>query len=553
MTDIFDTISIDTEQTAIPTKTDVFDQVGDLREKKIQVAMSALRKIPASEFVPYMVTMKTDPFNIRQNLVRFIGRRLTKDPDTMDIIYEATDRVQREMSLKDPKKYAGIVAEIGKTISEFAVLPGGAKVGETVGKLALKGAGKFAAQQALQLPTAEESRLSPEEYLKRKAISTVESAVTGGIIGPIGKVVPNPWARIPLVTGGFMTKTALEGGTPDQILETGITIIGFEAAGLAQRGLYKKAVESAVKNDPDLDKVEPKILEETIKATIPDKIGETETVYHGTTVPTEIIKKEGVIADKERTGAISATDNPEIAKRFGDNVIEIKVPKNRILDLTDGKNEVRIILEGFPIGKWYNKEITEQTARLQTLIGFDDLQPEQKKWLANKGYIGIKIPSLEGGKAKGTETRFVANIPPNMIVFQPLGEVKKVSETKPTISEQQESIREYNKDVTKWIEGGRKPEEKPIPPEISIKPTIEAKPEDFEKPIPFAGKITTMSVIMADTAKVVDELPSRITIPQRIRQRVFGRAISEGVAKVRAVFIGIDNSRPARIEDVGWI
>lgn len=68
--------------------------------------------------------------------------------------------------------------------------------------------------------------------------------------------------------------------------------------------------------------------------------------------------------------------------------------------------------------------------------------------------------------------------------------------------------------------------------------------EDYEKPITFMGKATTMSEIIKDVARITDELPSRTTIPEKIRQRVFGRAVAAKAEKARALLIGIDNSRP---------
>jgi len=155
--------------------------------------------------------------------------------------------------------------------------------------------------------------------------------------------------------------------------------------------------------------------------------GEGKIYYHGTSAKTETILNEGIKSDKTRTGAISATDNPEIAKRFGD-VVEIRIPQNaqdRILDLTQGRIEADLVRKGFPVGKWYNPDILETDARIQTLIGFEDLSQAQKKWLADKGYIGVKIPTLEAGP-KGNEIRFVAGIPKEYIskLSQPQGEGK---------------------------------------------------------------------------------------------------------------------------------
>jgi len=82
---------------------------------------------------------------------------------------------------------------------------------------------------------------------------------TGGVVGTIGKLIPQTAIRAPVLIGGFAGKTYAQTGSVDAAIESAITIAGFEALGLAgkvkqrynkyrlEKNLPKqKAIEQAV-------------------------------------------------------------------------------------------------------------------------------------------------------------------------------------------------------------------------------------------------------------------------------------------------------------------
>lgn len=190
--------------------------------------------------------------------------------DALDEYHNESNRpvvkiMGKQVKLPDPAYLGG---EVLKTMAEFYALPGGKA--KTIGGQILGTAGKFAGQEALQFPTTEQSQLPMGEYLQQKAASSVKQGLIGGAMGVTGKLIPNPLYRIPLTTGGFMTLTAMEGGTPEQILSSGIQILGFEALGLAEQaykgvGDIRAAIKAARKYNPKLNNISDEVLEEKIK------------------------------------------------------------------------------------------------------------------------------------------------------------------------------------------------------------------------------------------------------------------------------------------------
>ncbi len=238
------------------------------KEKMVRVGEEQLRKLAKEKPALYATGMalhQADPFGFRKFALRHLGKHITpKHPEAIPAMMEAADNVQAETSLKDWKKYPGIAGQIGGTMAEFGA------VGKLVkGSGALRTAGKFAATTALQLPTEQEEEQPLTQTLGERAVATGVSAATGAVMGKLPEAIPNPLYRIPAATGGFMGLTALQGGSTEEVLETGITVLGFEAVGLAQRGLHKRAVKAAIKARPELAKADVKGLEAGIK-----KIGE---------------------------------------------------------------------------------------------------------------------------------------------------------------------------------------------------------------------------------------------------------------------------------------
>jgi hypothetical protein len=237
-------------------------------ENKANIVESAFTKMPAWARVSISAAVKLDPFNFRRFVIEKINPQLFTNMvdangkeiifDTQDI-YAGIDQYQRRLSFASPEKYAGIAGNAGKVVSEFAALP--VKVA-TIPFTAVK----FGMQAAAQLPVGEEAKLSLGDFIVERAKETAFSAGTGAVVGLAGKYVPNPFLRIPTVTGGFVTLTGVESNwDKDAMIETGITVLGFEAVGLAKAGKYKEATQKAQEANPELAKADPVELQARIE------------------------------------------------------------------------------------------------------------------------------------------------------------------------------------------------------------------------------------------------------------------------------------------------
>ncbi len=162
---------------------------------------------------------------------------------------------ENEKQAVNRSRGAAIVGRVGKIATEFALTPA-AKAATVVGK-ALATGGRFALHSLIQAP-------GEGETLTGRAKDVALSAGTGLVLGPLQKIVPNAALRIPAVTAGFMALTTLQGGTAEEIIESGVTILGFEAMGLMQkagratknvvrRQFASKAVKTAKKHNPKLN------------------------------------------------------------------------------------------------------------------------------------------------------------------------------------------------------------------------------------------------------------------------------------------------------------
>lgn len=249
-------------------------------DAKADMVSAALHNTP--EFLQHVVVAGTrlDPFKVRQFVAEKVGAYYPAMADkvqggfTAKDMYNGLELYRSQLTFKDPKKYTDIAAGIGNVMAEFSVMPGGGPVAG-ISEALSPGSGaiintalKFAEQTAAQLPVGAESDKSWGQFTKDRAIATAESALTGAAVGAVGKAIPNPWLRIPTVVGGFSGMAAAEapeGQRGKAALESAITVLGFEAVGLAQKGLFKEATDKAIETNPELSKVEPQDLDAMIK------------------------------------------------------------------------------------------------------------------------------------------------------------------------------------------------------------------------------------------------------------------------------------------------
>jgi hypothetical protein len=264
------------------------------------------------------------PYLSRKGVLQKIG--IEEEAGDIKAASEAIDIYVSKMSLANPEKWSYMSADIGRTLLEFGVLPGKS---DTIPKTALK----FAEQAMLQLPSRE---MTWSQLAGQKAVEAGKAAAVGVGVGLAGKYIPNPLFRIPAVTGGFMALTALEGGTREQIIEAGITVLGFEAWNLALKGFSSKATEAAIKFNSELKNVRFAELEKTIKETVDAARFNAEEAAFAKTRP--LIEKEG----KYDFRAAEAKQREYLKSLgWGDKEIDkmTSVEREKILD-TNAKPEV---------------------------------------------------------------------------------------------------------------------------------------------------------------------------------------------------------------------
>jgi len=240
-------------------------------ERKVQHAISIIESYSPKEQAYILGVLPfTNPLNI-STWLSTKGIETPKDmPEgeahkyTTAALHDAIGRYSQKMKLSDPRKWASIAGLIGKTVLEFRGAPG------------KSAATRFAARELMTLPTKQEADMPFMDYVISKGERVGEAAAMGYGVGAAHKYIPQAGLRIPAVTGGFMGVTALRGGSPQEILETGATILGFEALGLIEkstkavkrtvRNRYAtEAVKAARKYNPDLNKLSNKQVEQVLQ------------------------------------------------------------------------------------------------------------------------------------------------------------------------------------------------------------------------------------------------------------------------------------------------
>jgi hypothetical protein len=359
-------------------------QPKQINPEYVKQAEDTINKMTGPEFANFMSRVKVDPFGAGQFLTRHLTGKSGKEyGEAVDAVYQAISNVQSKTKITDWKKYPGLVGDIVKTVAEFAALPGGGGIGTT--------AAKFAAQTALQLPTVEEEQIPFEQAMSNRVKNMAKSAVTGIGVGALGKYIPNPIARVPIATGGFMGLTALEGGTPDQILESGITVLGFEAVGLAQRGLHKRAVEKAIEFNPKLKSADRQALENSMVQFAKTVNTPKEVKTKGSPLAENYKKVESLLQEAQ------TTKDPARRTEIGKSLESLDVEINVLSNLGDKNiSELHAIADkfGVPIKKGLSK-----SAIINSLTGVKDLSLIEK---TETGFR-VKLPIADNKAGKGYE------------------------------------------------------------------------------------------------------------------------------------------------------
>lgn len=303
-------------------------------DKKVEGFYKYLTGLPKEEFGSAMLDESLNLFNATDTVSRFWGK------DAQDDIKAYTDAMRRaeaDLKLNDPLAYLSIAKNVVRTGTEFAMLPAKAPI-----------ALKFGLQDLAQMPTAEESKMSWPDYISKKMKSAGKATLVGFGVGAGGKAIDyatkaagivNPLAKTAVRAGvmapAFMGLTALEGGNKEQIIKSGITVLGFEATNLFSMGKPQEAIKLAKRYNPELAKVPDEQIVQALSkvetARVPETIqpppaisdaglrGEEKVLYRGTRQGNLVLGSEG---------GLWATDNIELAKTFGDKVETIPMPKN---------------------------------------------------------------------------------------------------------------------------------------------------------------------------------------------------------------------------------
>jgi len=243
-----------------------------------------------------------------------LGGVADKDKGTLSAIHDAINLWKENVPLASKMGAAKVAGGIARVATEFRGMPGkSAPV-------------KFASQELTTFPTTQQSEAPMGEYIAEKGLATAKAAGTGFGVGAAQKYIPNPLFRVPTVTGGFMALTALEGGTPEQILESGITVLGFEALGLVEKGLGPKVIaEKAREHNPKLKDVPDEVIAEAAK-----QLSEIQKTTETPSITSRPQATPAAISEKP------TTEPPARAAAIVEPPIASKVERPRLSDLDFG-------------------------------------------------------------------------------------------------------------------------------------------------------------------------------------------------------------------------
>ena len=205
-----------------------------IREEKVKGFIDKIKAFPESEQTKYIailvgadifgVAAKTSELGINPAEATMSG---VNKSDT-SVAIEAAGRVLAERNNVNPVNVARIATlgtSVLKTAIEFWMLP------NLLGKTVFATPAKFALQSAVQMPRQDETAIGRIEEV-------AQSFAMGGIVKYTGVKMPSAATRIPTLVGIFTGIPLLEGKPFDEAIESGVTVLGFEALNLGQQA-YK--------------------------------------------------------------------------------------------------------------------------------------------------------------------------------------------------------------------------------------------------------------------------------------------------------------------------
>jgi len=254
------------------------------RERKVRATVDVIRNLPDWAESAYIIAQRrANLFNIHDFTSRTLGieRLWGLTGGETSIAIEAAERVVAEKNQKDAIslfRALDIGAGISQVLLEFAAIPDVTSKIAAFDKLpkiaqrVISTATRFGLREAVSLPREGETI---GERAKEVGISTA----TGAVLGATGGKIVNPFlkvGRVAGVTGGFMGITAARGGDVDQIIETGVMVLGFQAYSLIRstsaklrvkmdRAKLVKAIKAVRSHNPDLKGIPDKAIGEVIE------------------------------------------------------------------------------------------------------------------------------------------------------------------------------------------------------------------------------------------------------------------------------------------------
>lgn len=345
--------------------------------------------------------------------------------------FDALDAYYSELPWSNPEKALHFGVGAYQKLAEFEA------VGATAGSMSLgiKGALgkiiggglKFGTVAAIQAPGEKETLAGRAEDI---SINSLYGMAFGGL-SEARIAGRQPFRlfryRAPVTVGGSMLVTAAGGGTAKQILDSGAQMLGWEAIGLIQQGANKwAAIAAARRFNPELNKVPADEIERGVR---------------------QMADIQKAVTESEK-----ATEKPAGAKA----VETAKV----------GKKSWEMTKEEFKIWMGSRWKETGGVGELDLSISGPDAHRETIKRALARGEI---VPS-----------EVLAEYP-DLAKQAPVEPGAKA--TGKLAPEQSQQVIEYNRAVTKWIEEGRKPGEKPIAPIFEKPAEPEARaPEPVQMP-----------------------------------------------------------------------
>jgi hypothetical protein len=254
----------------------------DDHEKQVKYFYNYMKKAPKSEREGWALTRFSDPLGLRKYLSRKFGS------GEESAWFEALDAYSGELPWTSEEKWRHFAVGAEQAGAVFKAFGAAKSLAGT--------AVRFAAYEGIQAPREDET-------LGERAKSVAVGTAFGVGTGLAGKYIPKARYRIPATVSGSMLVTAVGGGTSKQILDSGAEMLGWEAIGLAQKGMDRFSIAKAARtHNPELNKTPAEEIEKSVK-----QMADIDTTLKEMMTPTKPGEKPSTIPAEGKTPASPAT------------------------------------------------------------------------------------------------------------------------------------------------------------------------------------------------------------------------------------------------------